>query len=144
MNADKFCLIAAGLFFLCGLLTGAWKFFCIMAADEGTAPVYVDIAHRAALMYAFACILVREFVPYAPLGPTGTLVAVAVPIAFFASAVVSYIVHGWLRDTENQLRRPFRLGRFTLRPAIVWSAMIALILGEVGGFAVLLAGAIGG
>ncbi|WP_374592123.1 hypothetical protein [Aquabacterium sp.] len=142
MSAEKFCLIAAGLFFMCGLLTGVWKYLCIMASSEGAAPTYVDIAHRTGLMYAFACMLMREFVPYSPLSPDHTLVLVAVPIFFFASAVFTYITHGVLRDTDNQLRRPFRLGHAHLSPVIIWVYMTVLIVAEVGGFAVLLVGAL--
>jgi hypothetical protein len=102
--------------------------------------VYVDIAHRTSLMYAFAAILLREFVPYSPLGPTGTLWAVAVHILFFASAVAMYILHGILRDTDNQLRRPHVLGRGTVPGALIAAYMVALIVGEIGGFAILFYG----
>lgn len=140
MNAELFCLLAAGVFFLGGLLTGVWKYAAIMKSPEAQAPVYVDIAHRASLMYAFSAILLREFVPYSPLGPTGTLWAVAVPILFFASAVAMYVVHGVLRDTDNQLRRPHVLGRGTVPGALITVYMVALIAGEIGGFAILFYG----
>lgn len=144
MDADLFCLLAAGVFFLTGLLTGAWKYLAIHGSAEAVAPVYVDIAHRASLMYAFAAILMREFVPYSPLGATGTLWAVAIPILFFASAIVTYLLHGLLRDTDNQLRRPHVLGRRRLPAALIQLYMVALIIGEVGGFAVLFYGLLRG
>lgn len=140
MTAELFCLLAAGVFFMTGLLTGVWKYTSMRASSEAQAPVYVDIAHRTSLMYAFSSILLREFVPYSPLGPTGTLWAVAVPILFFASAVAIYILHGILRDTDNQLRRPHVLGRGTLPAALITLYMIALIVGEIGGFAILFYG----
>jgi hypothetical protein len=140
MSADLFCLLAAGVFFMSGLLTGVWKYTSIMGAESAQAPVYVDIAHRTSLMYAFAAILLREFVPYSPLGPTGTLWAVAVPILFFASAVAMYILHGILRDTDNQLRRPHVIGRGTVPGALIAAYMVALIVGEIGGFAILFYG----
>jgi hypothetical protein len=140
MSADLFCLLAAGVFFMSGLLTGVWKYTSIMGAESAQAPVYVDIAHRTSLMYAFAAILLREFVPYSPLGPTGTLWAVAVPILFFASAVAMYILHCILRDTDNQLRRPHVLGRGTVPGALIAAYMVALIVGEIGGFAILFYG----
>ncbi len=142
MTAEKLCLIAAGLFFLTGLLTGVWKFGCIMRSPEGISPTYVDIAHRAALLYAFACLLLREFVPYSVLTPEQTRLTVGVTMGLFASAVLTYVVHGALGDTDNQLRRPFTLGRWRLRPALVWAYMLVLIVGEVGGFGVLLWGAL--
>ena len=140
MTAELFCLLAAGLFFMSGLLTGVWKYAAMRGSPEAQAPVYVDIAHRASLMYAFSAILLREFVPYSPLGPTGTLWAVAVPILFFASAIGVYLVHGLLRDTDNQLRRPHVLGRRTVPGAVITIYMVALIVGEIGGFAILFYG----
>ncbi|WP_370308111.1 hypothetical protein [Sinimarinibacterium flocculans] len=140
MTADLFCLLAAGVFFTSGLLTGVWKYVAIMHAETAQAPVYVDIAHRTSLMYAFSAILLREFVPYSPLGPAGTLWAVAVPILFFASAIAMYILHGILRDTDNQLRRPHVLGRGTVPGVLITVYMVALIVGEIGGFAILFYG----
>jgi hypothetical protein len=140
MTAELFCLLAAGVFFMSGLLTGVWKYTSIMGAENAQAPGYVDIAHRTSLMYAFAAILMREFVPYSPLGPTGTLWAVAVPILFFASAIAMYILHGILRDTDNQLRRPHVLGRGTVPGVLITIYMVALIVGEIGGFAILFYG----
>lgn len=140
MSAAEFCLLAAGLFFLNGLLTGIWKYAAIRGSTEAQAPVYVDIAHRTSLLYAFACILLREFVPYSPLGDTGTMLAVAVPIFFFATAVAAYMLHGVLRDTDNQLRRPHVLGRRQVPGVVITAYMVALIVGEVGGFLILFYG----
>jgi hypothetical protein len=140
MNAANLCLLAAGLFFSTGLLTGVWKYRCIAATAEARAPIYVDIAHRTALMYSFAAILLREFVPYSPLPPAGTVWAVGLPLLFFGSAIAIYIVHGILRDTDNQLRKPHVLGTRTLPGGFVSAYMWLLIAGEIGGFAVLFAG----
>jgi hypothetical protein len=140
VNADQLCLLAAGIFFSSGLLTGWWKYRSIAGSPEAVAPVYVDVAHRASLMYAFSALLLREFVPYSPLSDTGTLWAVGLPLLFFASAITTYIVHGILRDTDNQLRAPHRLGRLTLPGVAVHGFMWALGAAEIGGFAVLLYG----
>ena len=140
MSAANLCLLAAGVFFLTGMLTGVWKYRCMATDPEARTPVYVDIAHRTALMYSFAAILLREFVPYSPLTPAGTLWAAGVPLLFFGSAITVYIVHGILRDTDNQLRKPHRLGTRTLPGWMIGAFMWALIAGEIGGFAVLFAG----
>lgn len=140
MTAETLCLLAAGVFFSNGLLTGWWKYRCISNSPGATAPVYVDIAHRTSLMYAFSAILIREFVPYSPLSPGGTLWAAGVPLLFFAAAIGTYMVHGLLRDTDNQLRRPHRLGAATLPPLAIQAFMVALAAGEIGGFAILLYG----
>jgi hypothetical protein len=140
MNAANLCLLAAGLYFLTGMLTGVWKYRCIATDPEARSPVYVDIAHRTALLYSFAAILLREFVPFSPLSPQGTVWAVGLPLLFFGSAIFMYIVHGILRDTDNQLRKPHRLGAATLPGGLITLYMWLLIAGEIGGFAVLFAG----
>lgn len=140
MTAATLCLLAAGLFFMTGLLTGLWKYRCIATSESATAPVYVDIAHRTALMYAFSALLLREFVPYSPLSAAGTLWAAGIPLLFFAAAIATYVIHGILRDTDNQLRNPHRLGRRTLPALMIHGFMWALAAGEIGGFAILLWG----
>lgn len=140
MTADTLCLLAAGIFFFSGLLTGLWKYLCIARSPDAVAPVYVDIAHRTSLMYAFSAILLREFVPYSPLGPQGTLWAAGLPLLFFAAAISMYIVHGLLRDTDNQMRAPHRLGSMTLPAFLIHAFMWLLAAAEIGGFSVLLYG----
>lgn len=140
LDATQLCLLFAGIFFLVGLLTGVWKYRQIETSANARATRYVDIAHRSSLLYAFAAILLKEFVPFSPLSETGTLLAVAIPLFFFAAAIASYILHGALNDTTNQLAKPHRLGRFTLPVAAMKLFMWALIAGEVGGFAVLFYG----
>lgn len=140
MNAETLCLLAAGIFFMTGLLTGLWKYLCIARSATASAPVYVDIAHRASLMYAFSAILLREFAPFSPLSPAGTLWAAGLPLLFFALAIGTYVLHGLLRDTDNQLAEPHRLGRATVPAVLIRGFMGALALAEIGGFAVLLWG----
>ncbi|MCA9530660.1 MAG: hypothetical protein KC543_11030 [Myxococcales bacterium] len=142
MTASELCLLGAGIFFGTGLLTGVWKYVAIdrSAGGEASAPIYVDIAHRASLLYSFAAILFLEFVPYSPVSPAATRWVVGVPLVFFGSAIATYVTHGVLRDTDNQLRRPHVLGHGTLPPVLVRGYMVALILGEVGGFGVLFYG----
>jgi hypothetical protein len=140
LNADQLCLLAAGIFFSSGLLTGWWKYRCITVSPNAVAPAYVDIAHRASLMYAFSALLLREFVPYSPLSPTGTLWAAGLPLLFFAFAISGYIVHGILRDTDNQMLVPHRLGSRTIPAVAMQGFMWSLAAAEIGGFAVLLYG----
>lgn len=140
MTADTLCLLAAGLFFMTGLLTGLWKYLCIVRSPEAVAPVYVDIAHRASLMYSFSALLLRAFVPYSPLDAIGTFIATAAPLLFFAFAISTYVLHGLLRDTDNQLKNPHRLGKATLPGVLLHGFMWALAIAEIGGFGVLLWG----
>ena len=56
--AVKISILFAGIFLLAGMLTGVWKYVKIMRSDERQAPVYVDIAHRNALMFSFASLVI--------------------------------------------------------------------------------------
>ena len=63
------------------------------------------------------------------------LIAAAVVVFFFVAAIATYVAHGIRRDTTNQFEHVDTKIRL---------AMTALIVGELGGFAVLLAGFIVG
>jgi hypothetical protein len=138
--AVRLCVVAAGVFFLAGLLTGAWKYFHIARSPTATAPAYVDIAHRAALLYSFASLLLAVFAALSAWPPAVDLVAAALPLAFFAAAIGSYVLHGVLRDTDNQLLQPHVLGKGTVPPVLMRAFMASLMVAEIGGFVVLFAG----
>lgn len=59
------------------------------------------------------------------------LTAAGVVVFFFVAAIAAYITHGARRDTVNQFENADRSTEL---------AMAALIVGEIGGFGVLLAG----
>jgi hypothetical protein len=131
----RITLLAAGLIFLLALVLGVWKYRQIMAAPDHRAHPYVDIAHRAALLYSFATLLIAAFVELSA-GPTWVnLTAAVVVVFFFVAAIASYISHGVRRDTVNQFESPDRA---------LLVAMALLIVGEIGGFGVLLAGFVTG
>lgn len=125
----KVTLLSAGLIFVFALVLGVWKHHQV--ATSGQAHVYVDIAYRAALLYSFATLLVAVFVELSAWPTWVNMTAAMVIVCFFVIAIGSYMVHGALRGTDKQFER---LG---------WRlhvAMVILVIGEVGGFAVLLAG----
>ncbi len=124
-------LLAAGLIFLLALVLGIWKYRQMATSADHLAHPYVDIAHRSALLYSFATLLVAVFVELSAWPAWVNAAAAATIVVFFVGAIGSYIVHGARRDTTNQLSEPG--GRIHV-------AMAALIVGEIGGFAVLLAG----
>ena len=131
---------SCGGFFLVGLGTGVWKYRRIATSPVAEAPVYVDICHRAALMYAFACLVLAEFARLSIWSERTDLLAVAGPVLFFAFAVLGYAVHGLLDDTGNQLARPHRLGRRKVNPEAMSAFIYVLAAAEIGGFLVLFAG----
>lgn len=128
-------LLASGVIFLLALGLGVWKYRQMVTSDDHLAHPYVDIAHRSALLYAFATLLVAVFVELSAWPTWVDATAAAVVVFFFVAAIASYIVHGALRDTTNQFEHPDRGMRV---------AMVLLIVGEMGGFAVLLAGFVAG
>ena len=142
--AEQLALTGAFVFFMTGLLTGVWKYRCIMASPDATAPYYVDIAHRASLQYAFASILLAVLASYSIFSPAVNAFSMAAVLFFFAFAIVTYLIHGYLRDTDNQLRKPHVLGKSEVAPAMMRLSMTLLILGEIGGSAVIGLGAMMG
>lgn len=139
-NSLILCWSACGLFFLIGLLTGLWKYIQITHSEKARAHYYVDIAHRASLMYSFSCIVLAKFVEFSAWSETVNFWAALGPIVFFGLAIQGYIVHGFLQDTNNQLRKPHTLGKGEIPDMLVSGFMWALATAEIGGFVVLLAG----
>lgn len=140
--AEKLSLTAAFIFFMTGLLTGIWKYRCMATSPNASAPRYVDIAHRSSLMYSFAALLLGWFASYSVFPDWVNTLAAVSALGFFALAIGTYIIHGILRDTSNQLRKPHRLGARTLPSWLTHTFMVVLILAEVGGSLVLGSGAL--
>ncbi|BBZ66657.1 hypothetical protein MINS_20860 [Mycolicibacterium insubricum] len=122
---------AAGGIFLLALILGVWKYRQMATSPEHLAHPYVDIAHRAALMYSFATLLVAVFVEFSDWPSAINLTAAMVLVFFFVTAILAYIGHGIRRDTTNQYEHA--------TPAL-HAGTVLLAIGEIGGFAVLLAG----
>lgn len=124
-------VLAAGLIFIWALGLGVWKYRQMATSPDHLAHPYVDIAHRAALMYAFATLLLAVFVELSAWPTWVNLTSAAVVVAFFVLAIATYVAHGIRRDTSNQ---------FEHIDTTVRAAMAALIVGEIGGTVVLVAG----
>lgn len=133
--ATAITLAASGLVFLLALILGVWKYEQMRTSENHLAHPYVDIAHRSALLYAFATLLVAVFVYLSAWPSWLNLAAAMVMVVFFVGAIGSYIAHGLMRDTTNQFSRE--------DPALR-ASMIALMTGEIGGFVVLFAGFVAG
>jgi hypothetical protein len=134
-TATTVTLFAAGLIFLLALILGVWKYRQMAVNPDHLAHPYVDIAHRAALLYSFATLLVAVFVQLSVWPMWVNLMAAMVLVFFFVVAIAAYIQHGLRRDTVNQ---------FDHAGAGLHAGMVALIVGEVGGFLVLFAGFVAG
>lgn len=117
--------------FLWALVLGVWKYHQMAKSETHLAHPYVDTAHRAALLYSFAILLVATFVSLSDWSELVNLIAAGAMIFHFFAAVTSYIVLGWRAETDNQWRDP-------LPGTHVF--MTSLIVTEIGGWLLLIAG----
>lgn len=131
MDAYSLALIASATFFLAGLVLGIWKFRGMATSADGLAHPYIDTAHRAALMYAFATVMIAVFVEVSQLAAGLELFAVILLVAYFAIAIMTYVIHGWKKDTDNQVKN-----MSTAATVFMWSLVVA----EIGGFLIIFYG----
>ena len=131
ITAYQVAIVAAGVFFLNGLVTGVWKYLQIEASPDARAHPYVDIAHRTSLLYSFAAILIAVFVEISQLSATVELLATLALVVYFGLAILTYMIQGVLGQTDNQLREITTTTR-----VFMWS----LVAAEIGGFLVLFYG----
>lgn len=132
-TAARIALSAAGLFFLTGLLTGLWKYLCMRQHPDAEAPYYVNIAHRAALMYAFSGQLLAVFAALSAFPAWVNTIAIISPLLFFAIAIIHYIQLGATTTSNNSLRD-------STDKTKDYRMLNALAVAEIGGFSVLLFG----
>jgi hypothetical protein len=102
-----------------------------MTSPEHRAPVYVDIAHRAAFLYSFAMLVIAKLLEYNPYPVKVQLGAVAAVLIFLVLSIFGYLAHGLRNDTENI---------FSHRSFTTTWYMYLLIIGEVGGLSLILWG----
>jgi hypothetical protein len=131
----KAVLCADAVMFLWALLLGVWKYQQIATSESREAHLYVDIAHRVALFYSFALLLIAAFVQLSDFSELANLLAAGAMAFYFFAATAGYALHGYRRDTENQFRDPVRG---------LHSFMIGLVIAEIGGWLVLMAGFLDG
>jgi hypothetical protein len=125
-------LFFAGLIFVAALVLGVWKWQQSISSSEGTAHRYVTVAHNAGLMYSFATSAI--IAPLVQFSGWPTVVNVAASVAIvgmFAGTLANYVRLALQATTDNQMRDM----KSSLR-----GVREALIIGEIGGTVVLLAG----
>lgn len=130
-TAVKLSLLVSGIFLLNGMLTGVWKYAKIMTSPEHRAPAYVDIAHRASFFYCFASLVIAKLLEFSPFSDTWQIIFTAFPLGYFLLTVLGYMKEGYLNRTENM---------FGERNFVTTWFMYGLIVGEIGGFAMILGG----
>lgn len=130
-GATKIVLLYAGIMFLWALLLGVLKYKQTLRSPDHRAHPYTDVAHRAALLYSFALLLVATFVELSQWSSAVNLAAASAMTAYFAAAVAGYTFHGLRQDTVNQ---------FSHATAGLKGFMVSLIAVEIGAWLVLIAG----
>jgi hypothetical protein len=132
-TASRIALGASGIFFMIGLLTGLWKYLCMRQSQKIEAPHYVNIAHRAALLYAFAAQLLAVFAALSAFSDTINTISVIFPLLFFGIAIFHYINLGMTTESNNSIRDSADRTKDYL-------ILNVLAAAEIGGFSVLLVG----
>ena len=130
-DATKIVMLFAAGMFLWALLLGSLKYSQILSSPEHHAHPYTDVAHRAALLYSFALLLIAMFVQFGRWSFSVNVAAASAMTAYFVLSVASYTWHGWKRDTVNQ----FAPASKELR-----GFMASLMAVEIGAWLVLVAG----
>ena len=139
--AVKLAILFSGIFLWVGMLTGVWKYLQIRNSAQSRAHYYVDIAHRSSLLYASATLILAVLAYYSQFSETINLICVVLNLAFFSFSIGAYILHGVLKDTTNQFKKPHQLGKVQLPGILMTLAMIGLIVAELGGTGMLRWGA---
>ncbi|AXY59946.1 hypothetical protein [Acinetobacter sp. WCHAc010052] len=138
----RLAIVFSGIFLWVGMLTGVWKYLQIRQSEQSRAHYYVDIAHRSSLLYAPASLILAVLSYISAWTELWNLVFVILNLIFFSFSVLSYILHGLLKDTTNQFRTPHQMGRFHLPTWMMTFAMLLLVLAEVGATGMLLLGSV--
>lgn len=138
----RFAIIFSGVFLWVGMLTGVWKYVQISRSQVAKAHYYVDIAHRSSLLYAPATLILAVLAYFSSWSELINAICIVINIFFFSFSILSYICHGFLKDTSNQFKQPHQMGRFQIPKNLLRFSMILLVIGEIGATSILLFGTI--
>lgn len=133
MLVDRLATPAAGLLLLVGMISGVWKWRAMVASRETRAPLYVDVLHRAALLYACATVVLGALVSASALPRPVNLGAFALCYSFFVITLAVYAFHGWRGRAQTM---------FAERSFFTGPGMVLLVIAEIGSTAVLVAGSL--
>lgn len=127
----KLAILFSGLFLLIGMLTGVWKYSLMMKSENHQAPIYVDIAHRNALLFSFACLVIAKLMEFSPFSPVMQMIITVIPLVYFSLTTTNQIKEGLAGRNETIFReRNFSTTWFTY----------GLIIGEVGSISLMVIG----
>ena len=136
----KLAIVFSAVYLWVGMLTGVWKYVQISRSTQARAHYYVDIAHRSSLLYAPATLILAVMAYFSIWSAQDNLICIVINLIFFSFSILSYVLHGILKDTTNQFKQPHRLGQYSLPKILMRMLMILLVVGEVGATSILLIG----
>lgn len=139
--AMKLAILFSGVYLWLGMLTGVWKYWQIRHSTQARAHYYVDIAHRSSLLYASASLILAVLAEFSIWSEMWNLAFVVINLIFFSASILSYVLHGYLKDTTNQFKVPHQLGNKVLPRAMMTLAMVLLVVGELFATGMLVLGA---
>jgi len=140
--AEKYCITAAFIFFMIGLFAGIWKYLLMVKSENGKSRYYVDAAHSTSFLYAVSALLLGVFARYSLFPAVVNEVSALSALIFFGSAIALNVITGIKSETRNQIKES-KNGTPGFSPIwLVNSYMFLLIIGEVGGSAILGTGAL--
>lgn len=128
----RLAIFFSGFFLWLGMLTGVWKYIQISQSSHGKAHYYVDIAHRSSLLYAPATLILAVLAYFSIWSEAINLTCILINLFFFCFSILSYIVHGVLKDTTNQFKLPHQVGSISIPKTLMRVTMISLVIGELG------------
>ncbi|AMW80365.1 hypothetical protein AMD27_07090 [Acinetobacter sp. TGL-Y2] len=138
----KLAIVFSAVYLWVGMLTGVWKYVQISRSTQARAHYYVDIAHRSSLLYAPATLILAVIAYFSIWSAQVNLICIVINLIFFSFSILSYVLHGILKDTTNQFKHPHRLGQYSLPKILMRMLMILLVIGEVGATSILLIGVV--
>lgn len=74
------------------LVVGIWKCRRMITSSEAQAPAYVDLCHRSALFYSFACLVLAEFARLSCWPPGVNVVTVITAINVFTTVALACVL----------------------------------------------------
>lgn len=112
------------------MITGVWKYAAIMKSENHKSSMYIDIAHRNALLFSFACIVIAKLMEFSPFPPTVQMVITSIPLFYFSMTTINQIKEGFAGRTETIFKeRNFSTTWFTYGLIVGEITAISLMIG---------------
>lgn len=132
-ESERQLTAAAGVLLAVGMAAGVWKWQAMRRSPDARAPLYVDVLHRAALMYAAATLVLARLVVASTFPAAWNRAAFWLCWSFFVITLATYAVHGLRRRATTM---------FSERTFFTGPGMFVLVAAELGPTLFLVVGAL--